>query len=54
MNLADIIILTLVVLIVAWVLLRAFRHKKDKNSIKSDSCPGCAYKGFCGKISKKQ
>lgn len=52
MNLADGIILVLVILIVAWVVFSALKKRKSAKKDVNDKCSGCAYKGFCGKRPK--
>ncbi len=52
MNLADVIILVLVILIVAWVVLNALKKHKSAKQEANHKCSGCAYKGFCGKRPK--
>lgn len=54
MNTADIVILIIVILIVIAIFFRAYRKRHLNKSSQSNCCSGCAYKGFCGKNSKKR
>ena len=53
MNLADAVIVLIVLAIISGVILNSIKRHKERRRCADHRCEGCAYKGFCGKAEKR-
>lgn len=53
MNIADVVIVLIVLGIITAVILNSLKKHKEHKRCADHRCEGCAYKGFCGKPEKR-